>query len=46
MILYVRAMLLPAKVILIMYALIFVVAHKRKKMLRNGELGETCTGQN
>ena len=27
-----------------MYALIFVVAHKRQKMLRNGELGET--GQN
>ena len=27
-----------------MYALIFVIAHKRQKMLRNGELGET--GQN
>ena len=29
-----------------MYALIFVVAHKRQKMLRNGELGETSTGRN
>ena len=33
-------------VILIMYARIFVVAHKRQKMLRNGELGKTSTGQN
>ena len=31
---------------LTMYARIFVVAHKRQKMLRNGELGETSTGQN
>ena len=37
---------LPAIVILIMYARIFVVAHKRQKMLRNGELRETSTGQN
>ena len=29
-----------------MYARIFVVAHKRQRMLRNGELGETSTGQN
>ena len=29
-----------------MYARIFVVVHKRQKMLRNGELGETSTGQN
>ena len=28
-----------------MYVRIFVVAHKRQKMLRNGELGETSTGQ-
>ena len=28
-----------------MYVRIFVVAHKRHKMLRNGELGETSTGQ-
>ena len=37
---------LPAIVMLIMYARIFVVAHKRHKKLRNGELGENCTGQN
>ena len=42
----VSVIFLPAMVILIMYALIFVVAHKRQKMLRNGELGETCTVQN
>ena len=42
--LYISVVFLPAIVILIMYALIFVVAHKRQKMLRNGELGET--GQN
>ena len=29
-----------------MYVLIFIVAHKRQKMLRNGELGETSIGQN
>ena len=33
-------------VMLTMYARIFAVAHKRQKMLRNGELGETSTGQN
>ena len=37
---------LPALVILVMYARIFVVAHKRQKMLRNGKLSETSTGQN
>ena len=42
----VSVIFLPAIVILIMYSLIFVVAHKRKKMLRNGELGQTCTVQN
>ena len=42
--LYISVVFLPAIVILIMYALIFVVASKRQKMLRNGELGET--GQN
>ena len=42
--LYIIVVFLPTIVILIMYALIFVVAHKRQKMLRNGELGET--GQN
>ena len=33
-------------VMLTMYVRIFVVTHKRQKMLRNGELGETNTGQN
>ena len=42
--LYISVIFFPTIVILIMYALIFVVAHKRQKMLRNGELGET--GQN
>ena len=32
---------LPTAVILVMYALIFTVVHKRQKMLRNGELGQT-----
>ena len=44
--LYISVIFLAAIVILIMYALIFVVAHKRQKMLRNGELGETSVGQN
>ena len=45
--LYISVIFVPAIVILIMYARIFVVAHKRQKMLRNGELGETLgTGQN
>ena len=43
-ILFTTVIFLPAIVILIMYALIFVVAHKRQKILRNGKLGET--GQN
>ena len=33
-------------VMLTTYVRIFVVAHKRHKMLRNGELGGTSTGQN
>ena len=37
---------LPTVVILVMYALIFFVVHKRQKMLRNGELGETSNDQN
>jgi hypothetical protein len=37
---------LPTIVILIMYALIFVVVYKRQKMLRNGELGQTFNGRN
>ena len=31
---------IPAIVMMVMYVLIFVVAHKRHKMLRNGQLGE------
>ena len=43
--LYVSVIFLPAIVIMIMYARIFVIAHKRLKMLRNGEVSETGTGQ-
>ena len=40
--LFISVVFLPAIVILIMHALIFVVAHVRQTaMLRNGELGET-----
>ena len=42
----VSAFFLPTAVILVMYALIFIVVHKRQKMLRNGELGETCNDRN
>jgi hypothetical protein len=42
----VGAFFLPNVVILVMYALIFVVVHKRQKMLRNGELGQTCNDGN
>jgi hypothetical protein len=42
----VSAFFLPTLVILIMYALIFVVVHKRQKMLRNGELGQTFNDRN
>ena len=42
----VSAFFLPTIVILVMYALIFVVVHKRQKMLRNGELGQTCNDGN
>ena len=45
-ILAVSAFFLPTLVILIMYALIFVVVHKRQKMLRNGELGQTFNDRN
>ena len=37
---------LPTVVIVVMYSRIFVVVHKRQKMLRNGELGETPNDQN
>ena len=36
---------LPAILMLLVYARIFVVAHQRQKMLQNGELGETSIGQ-
>jgi hypothetical protein len=42
----VSAFFLPTIVILIMYALIFVVVHKRQEMLRNGELGQTFNDRN
>ncbi len=37
---------LPTVFILVMYSRIFVVAHERQKMVRNGELGETPNDQN
>jgi hypothetical protein len=37
---------LPTTVMLVMYILIFLVAHKRQKMLRNGELGQTSNNPN
>ncbi|XP_028407424.1 dopamine receptor 2-like [Dendronephthya gigantea] len=40
------AFFLPVLVIVIMYTLIFHVAHKRNKMLVNGELGQTIINQN
>ena len=33
-------------IILVMYTLIFVVAHERQIMLRNGQLGQTWNGKN
>ncbi|XP_028398688.1 octopamine receptor Oamb-like [Dendronephthya gigantea] len=42
----ITAFFLPAIAILTMYALIFLVAHKRQKMLRNGELGQSLNNQN
>ena len=42
----ISAFILPALFILIMYGLIFIVAHKRNKMLFNGELGQTLNNQN
>ena len=43
---YMSVIFLPAIVIIIMYAFIFVVAHKRQKMWRDGELGEIRIAQN
>ena len=42
----ITVLFLAAIVMLVMYGCIFVVARKRQRMLRNGELGETSTGQN
>ncbi|XP_028398859.1 adenosine receptor A2b-like [Dendronephthya gigantea] len=42
----VSSFFLPAVIIFLMYTLIFLVAHKRNKMLANGELGETINDQN
>ncbi|CAB4033763.1 5-hydroxytryptamine receptor 1-like [Paramuricea clavata] len=40
------AFFLSTVVIMVMYALIFVIAHKRQKMLQNGELGQTWNDRN
>ena len=40
------AYFLPTGVISVIYTLIFVAAHKRQKMLQNGELGQTCDDRN
>ena len=40
------AFFLPTTIMLVMYILIFLVAHKRQKMLRNGELGQTSNNPN
>ncbi|CAB3994191.1 5-hydroxytryptamine receptor 1-like [Paramuricea clavata] len=37
---------LPTVVILIMYSLIYVVVRKRRKMMRDGEQGQTCIDRN
>ena len=42
----ISAFFLPTGVISVMYILIFVAAHKRQKMLRNGELGQACGDRN
>jgi hypothetical protein len=40
------SLLLSTVVILVVYVLIFIVAHKRQMMLRNGELGQTSNYRN
>ncbi|XP_028398868.1 D(1C) dopamine receptor-like [Dendronephthya gigantea] len=44
--LFIIVFLLPTLVILVMYVLIFRVARKRQKMLRNGELGQASIDLN
>ena len=39
------AFFVPTMVMLVMYVLIFTVAHKRHKMVRNGELGQTSNAR-
>jgi hypothetical protein len=41
----VTMLFLPTIVILVMYTCIFFVAHKRQKMWRNGELGQSCNNR-
>jgi hypothetical protein len=42
----VSAFFLPTTIMLVMYTLLFLVTHKRQKMLRNGALGETSNNLN
>ena len=42
----IAGVLLPTVIISLVYIRIFIVAHKRQKMLRNGELGERPDNQN
>ena len=37
------SVILPAIVMMVMYACIFAIAHKRQKMLRSGQLDESCS---
>ncbi|XP_028398866.1 trace amine-associated receptor 3-like [Dendronephthya gigantea] len=46
LLLFISVFLLPILVISIMYALIFLVAHRRQKRWQNGELGQTSTNLN
>ena len=41
----IAGVLLPTVITSVMYTLIFVIAHKRQKMLRNGQLGERPNDQ-
>ena len=44
--LLIAEVLLPTVIISLVYIRIFIIAHKRQKMLRNGELGERPDNQN
>ncbi|XP_028398863.1 adenosine receptor A2b-like [Dendronephthya gigantea] len=41
----ITAFILPATIILVMYVFIFLVTHRRNKMLLNGEFGQTLNSQ-